>query len=166
MTQIVRKQETSISSVIADYDACGYETVKYLFSKGCREIGLINGPTTLAPYRERYNGYQRAIGELGLNETCAVSLEPGNSFEYGYQCTKELLAQNPDLDAIMAAVDIQGMGALRALKDMDIHVPDQMRLISLTGHSIGGLLETSMTSLEIPAYEIGERATNLSLIHI
>ena len=49
VTQIVRKQETSISSVIADYDACGYETVKYLFSKGCREIGLINGPTTLAP---------------------------------------------------------------------------------------------------------------------
>ena len=166
VTQIVRKQETSISSVIADYDACGYETVKYLFSKGCREIGLINGPTTLAPYRERYNGYQRAIGELGLNETCAVSLEPGNSFEYGYQCTKELLAQNPDLDAIMAAVDIQGMGALRALKDMDIHVPDQMRLISLTGHSIGGLLETSMTSLEIPAYEIGERATNMTIKEI
>ncbi len=48
MTQIVRKQEGSISSVIADYDACGYDTVRYLYSKGCREIGLINGTTSLA----------------------------------------------------------------------------------------------------------------------
>lgn len=166
VTQIVRKQDSSISSVIADYDACGYETVKYLYSKGCREIGLINGSTSLAPYRERYNGYHRAIEELGLSETCAVSLEPGNSFDYGYQCTEELLSQNPDLDAIMAAVDIQGMGALRALKDRGLRVPDQVRLVSLTGHSIGGLLETSMTSLEIPAREIGERATNMIIKEI
>lgn len=166
VTQIVRKQENSISSVIADYDACGYETVKYLFSKGCREIGLINGSTNLAPYRERYGGYHRAMEELGLNETCAISLEPRNSFEYGYQCTEELLSQNPCLDAIMAAVDIQGLGALRALKDRNIRVPDQVRLVSLTGHSIGGLLETSMTSLEIPAYEIGERATDMIIKEI
>lgn len=166
VTQIVRKQEVSISSVIADYDACGYETVKYLFDKGCREIGLINGPTTLAPYRERYNGYHRAMEELGLQETCAVSLKPGNSFEYGYQCAEELLTQNPGLDAIMAAVDIQGMGAMRALKDRRIRVPEQMRLVSLTGHSVGALLETSMTSLEIPAYEIGERATDMIIKEI
>lgn len=66
----------------------------------------------------------------------------------------------------MAAVDIQGMGALRALKDRNIRVPDQIRLVSLTGHSIGGLLETSMTSLEIPAYEIGEQATNMIIKEI
>lgn len=166
LTQIVRKQESSISSVIADYEACGYETVKYLYSKGCREIGLINGSTSLAPYRERYNGYHRAMEELGLNETCATSPEPSNSFEYGYQCTEELLEQNPGLEAIMAAVDIHGMAALRALKDRNIRVPDQIRLVSLTGHSIGGLLETSMTSLEIPAYEMGKKATHMIIDEI
>lgn len=161
VVQIVRKQEGTISSVIADYDACGYETVRYLVSKGCREIGLINGSTNLAPYQERYHGYHRAMEELGLPETCATSLEPTNSFEYGYQCTIELLNQNPELDAIMAAVDIQGMAALRALKDRNIPVPDQIRLISLTGHSIGELLETSMTSLEVPARKMGEKAAQI-----
>lgn len=95
--------------------------------------------------------------ELGLIETCATSPMPGNTFEYGYQCTEDLLNQNPDLDAIMAAVDIQGMAAIRALKDRKIRVPEQIRLVSLTGHSIGGLLETTMTSLEIPAHEMGEK---------
>ncbi|MEG0911748.1 MAG: LacI family DNA-binding transcriptional regulator [Ruthenibacterium sp.] len=159
--QIVRKQEASISSVIADYDACGYDTVKYLVSKGCREIGLINGSTDLAPYRERYNGYHRAMEEAGLPETIAVSTEPSNSFQYGYQCAEELLDQNPELDAIMAAVDIQGMAVMRALKKRGIRVPEQIRLVSLTGHSVGELLETSMTSLEIPAAEMGEKATQM-----
>ena len=161
VTQVVRKQENTISSVIANYYACGYDTVKYLAEKGCKEIGLINGSTNLAPYRERYFGYHRAIEELGLFETCAESKEQYNSFEYGYQCTNELLNQNPDLDAIMAAVDIQGIGVMRALKDRNIRVPEQIRVISLTGHSIGGLLETSMTSLEIPAKEMGEKATHM-----
>lgn len=166
VTQIVRKQESTISSVTADYDACGYETVKYLASKGCKEIGLINGSTKLAPYRERYNGYHRAMEELGLIETCAASLEPCNSFEYGYQCTLELLNQNSELDAIMAAVDIQGIGALRALKDRNIRVPEDIKLVSLTGHSVGAMLETSMTSLEIPAKEIGEKATQMVISEI
>lgn len=166
VVQVVRKQEGSISSVVADYDSCGYDTVNYLYSKGCRQIGFINGNSTLAPYRERYNGYHRAMQELGLTETCAVSTHHANTFEYGYDCTEDLLEQNPNLDAIMAAVDIQGMAALRALKDKGISVPDQIRLVSMTGYSIGELLETSMTSLEIPAEEMGIKATQMLIEEI
>lgn len=61
------------------------------------------------------------------------------------------------LDAIITSVDIQGIGALRAVKEQAMLVPEDIRLISLTGHSIGGMLETTMTSLEIPAHEMGKR---------
>lgn len=166
VTQIVRKQDITMSSVIADYDACGYDTVKYLVSKGCKNIGLINGTTNLAPYRERYNGYHRAMKEEGLEETLATSIEACNSFEYGYNCTEQLIEQNPDLDAIMAAVDIQGMAAMRALKDHHLEFPKDIRLVSLTGHSIGELLETSMTSLEMPAAEMGKKATQMVIEEI
>lgn len=161
VTQIVRKQDISMSSVIADYDACGYDMVKYLVEKGCRNIGLINGSTTLAPYRERYNGYHRAMKEADLEETLATSTEACNTFEYGYHCTERLLDSNPHLDAIMAAVDIQGMAAIRALNDQGIRVPEQIRVVSLTGHSVGELLETTMTSLEMPADEMAKKATQL-----
>lgn len=166
VVQVVRKQDGSISSVVADYDSCGYEAVQYLHSKGCREIGLVNGSTSLAPYRERYNGYHRAIEELNLTETCAISSKAPNSFEYGYQCIEDLLDQNPALDAIMAAVDIHGMAAFRALKDREISVPGQIRLVSLTGHSTGEFLETSMTAFEMPAKEMGEKATQMIIDEI
>lgn len=161
VAQVVRRQERDISSVVADYDSCGYDAAKYLASKGCREIGLINGSMKIAPYQGRYAGYKRAMAELGLPEISSSSPEPCNSFEYGYECTNQLLDENPELDAIMAAVDVQGLGAMRALKERGIRVPDQVRVMSLTGHAVGGMLETSMTSLEIPAHEMGIKVTQM-----
>lgn len=166
-TQIIRQQDYMISSVVVDYKACGYEAAKYLASKGCKEIGLINGSMQLTPYRERYEGYHKALTELGLPETTAISQLPANlnSLEYGYDCVLELLEMNPDIDAIMAAVDVQGIGAMRALKEKKC-LPHKIRVISLTGHIIGGMLETTMTSMEMPAYEIGAKAASMTIDEI
>ncbi|MDD7208923.1 MAG: LacI family DNA-binding transcriptional regulator [Lachnospiraceae bacterium] len=159
--QIIRKQEPKISSVVANYETCGYQAVKYLVEKGCKEIGLINGPMTLDTYRERYKGYSRAIREFGLKEICSEASEQTNSFEYGFHCAEELLNTNYYLDAIITSVDIQGIGAIRAIKEKNLLIPDDIKLVSLTGHSIGGMLETTMTSMEIPAHEMGKKATQM-----
>ena len=166
VTQIIRQQDDKLGSVIVNYETCGYQATKYLAYKGCREIGLINGTMRLAPYAERYNGYIRALKELGLSETSSVSSSPVHSMDYGYQCTLDLLEQNPHLDGIMAAVDAQGIGALRALKEKGIKVPDQIRVISLTGHIIGNMLETSITSMEMPAREMGMKAAQMTIEEI
>ncbi len=163
ITQIVRKQDEKMSSVTVDYEICGYRATKYLAFKGCKEIGLINGSMKIAPYAERYKGYARALEELGLTETSSISDTSVNSMEYGYNCTLDLLEQNPKLDAIMAAVDVQGIGAIRALKEKNIKVPEQVKLISLTGHIIGSMLETSMTSMEMPAKEMGIKAAQMTI---
>ncbi|MFW5650564.1 MAG: LacI family DNA-binding transcriptional regulator [Acetivibrio ethanolgignens] len=159
--QIIRKQEKSISSVIADYEASGYNAVKYLVQKGCKEIGLINGPMNLAPYQERYKGYKKAIKEFELREICSESTQPTNSFEYGFQCAEELLNNNYMLDAIVVAVDVQGIGVLRALKEGGRVVPDDIKIVSLTGHIIGQMLETTMTAMVIPSFEMGKKATKM-----
>ena len=164
--QVVRRQEPRLSSVVADFEACGYEAVKYLVRRGCRHIGLINGDGGLAPYRERYLGYCRALKEFGLEEITVSVDKPVNTFEYGYFCTESLLDQAPALDAIMAAVDVQGIGALRALKDRGLRVPRDIRVLSLTGHAIGDMLETSLTALEIPSAEIGKKAVQMLIEEI
>lgn len=158
VTQIVRCQEWKFSSIVLDYEACGYDATKYLYSKGCRKIGLIAGALQLAPYKGRYEGYCKAADECGLERILSESTQPVNSFEYGYDCASQLLDENEDLDAIIASVDVQGLGAIRVLKELGVKVPEQLRVISLTGHSVGGMLETSMTSMEMPAREMGERA--------
>ena len=117
VVQIIRKQESHLSSVIANYKQSAYRAVKYLAGKGCKEIGLINGPMSLPTYYERYQGYKKAISELGLKEICPESTQQANTFEYGFQCAEFLLTNYFHLDAIITSVDIQGIGALRASKN-------------------------------------------------
>ncbi len=159
--QIVRKQDPRISSVTVDYVSCGYDAVQYLYSKGCRKIGLISGSLHLAPYKERQDGYCQAVRELGLEENFSECSQPVNSFEYGYECAEQLLEEVPDLDAIIAAVDIQGLGAIRVLTERGVGMPERVRVISLTGHAVGGMLETSMTSMEMPAHQMGSKAMRM-----
>lgn len=166
VVQLVRRQEEQISSVVADYESCGYDAVNYLYQKGCREIGLINGSLHLAPYKGRYDGYCKAIKELGLKEHFSRSSYPVNSFDYGYECTNQLLNDTPGLDGILTAVDIQGLGAIRALTELGIKIPEQIKIISLTGHAVGGMLETAMTSMEMPAHEIGVKAAEMVIAEI
>ncbi len=159
--QIVRKQDPRISSITVDYISCGYNAVKYLYGKGCRHIGLISGSLHLTPYKERQDGYCRAIRELGLEENLSESEKSGEPFEYGYECAEQLLEETPELDAVIAAVDVQGLGAIRALTDQGVAIPEKVRVISLTGHAVGGMLETSMTSMEMPAHAMGARAARM-----
>ena len=161
MVQLIRRQERTISSVYADNELCGYDSVKYLYERGSRVIGLINGPEKLGPYAGRYRGYKSAIEELSLDEITVSSDLPSNSFTFGYQCAKQMLEENPDLDAIMAAVDIQGLGVMRAVKDFGKKIPDDIRVMSMTGHEIGKMLETTMTAMEIPAREMGQAAVEM-----
>ena len=161
VVQLVRRQEKQLSSVVADYEACGYDAVKYLYGRGCREIGLVAGAQHLAPYRGRYEGYRKAVRELGLAENIGESGRKVNSFEYGYEGAQQLLDDNYAIDGIIAAVDIQGLGVIRALKERGLAVPERVKVISLTGHAVGGMLQTSMTSMELPSREMGMKAAGM-----
>lgn len=74
------------------------------------------------------------------------------------------MAACPKLDGILASLDIQGLGVQRALKKNRLKIKDDVKLVSLTGISIGAYLETTMTSMEVQAAEIGEEAVGM-LIH-
>ena len=161
LVQLVRRQEGQISSVVADYKECGEDAARFLYRKGCRKLGLISGSDDLAPYRERYEGFWRAMRELNLEAFYCACNRPVNTFEYGYDCTNRLLDDHPDLDAILAAVDVQGLGAIRAVTERGLKIPDQIKVISLTGHEVGAMLQTAMTSMEMPARLMGQKAARM-----
>ena len=163
VVQLVRRQELELSSVVADYESSGREAVKFLAAKGCRQIGLIAGAQELAPYRGRYEGYRKAMEELRLEEITSSVDRPVNSFGYGYDCAMQLLEENPGLDAIIACVDVQGLGAIRAAAERGLKVPEQLKIMSLTGHRVGRMLQTTMTSMEMPAFQMGEAAAKLAI---
>lgn len=166
VVQLVRRHELELSSVVADYEAGGRNAVQFLYKKGCRAIGLIAGAQHLPPYRGRYEGYRKAVEELGLEEITGSSERIVNSFGYGYESAMQILDENPEIDSIIAAVDVQGLGAIRAVTERAMKIPEQIKIMSLTGHKVGRMLETTMTSMEMPAFQMGEAAANLVIDEI
>ena len=159
--QAVRKQDESLSSIISDYYTTGYEAVKFLYSKGCRNIGLIIGNLSLHPYKERYAGYMKAVRELDLEPIVVMDETNPNKMHYGMNCADKLLEQYPALDGLLASVDSQGIGAIRELTQKGKRIPEDIKVMSLTGIRLGGFLETAMTAMEVPAGEIGETAAEI-----
>ncbi len=104
--------------------------------------------------------------QFKLEPILSESQRQPNTFEYGYECAARLLDANPALDAIIASVDVQGLGALRLLSERGLLVPEDLRVMSLTGHEIGAMLETSMTSMEKPAREMGAKAVDMTVEQI
>ena len=159
--QAVRKQDESLSSIISDYYTTGYEAVRFLHMKGCRNIGLIIGNLSLHPYKERYAGYMKAVRELELEPIVVMDESNPNKVHYGMNCADKLIDQYPDLDGLLASVDAQGIGAIRELTQRGKRIPEDIRVMSLTGIRLGGFLETAMTAIEVPAGEIGETAAEI-----
>lgn len=163
--QIIRKYDNTISSVAANYKIIGYDGTKYLISKGCKHIGLINGSKYIIPYKERYDGYKKAITENNYQENVA-EITTLDFLEGSYNAVHSLLERNPNIDGILVSTDMQGIGVMRALKNKKIKVPQQIKIISLTGNYIGAWLETAITSVEIPAKEIGKKIANIIIENI
>ena len=170
VVQIIREQDSSLSSVASDYEQGSYDAVNYLYGKGCRHIGLVNGPSqgrfALRPYRTRYEGYMRAITELKLRPIFAFTDGKINGYDSGRKCIEQIIDSTPELDALMTAVDIYGMAALRIARERNIPVPERIRIVSLTGCYVGHLLERSLTSFELPAVEIAVNATRMLIEEI
>ena len=159
--QVIRQFDHQISSVVVDYKDIGYRAVKHLAERGCRRIGLINGSNAITPYADRYAGYRRAIRELELEEITAERDSHLRGMKYGYDCAVKLIDGYVSLDAILAGTDAQGMGVLRALKENDMSVPQEVMVLSMTGHRVGDMLQTSLTSMELPGLEIGSQAAGM-----
>ena len=162
VVQLIRKQDENISSVISNYYDSTKEVVRFLYKKGCRHIGLLNGNLDVKPFEERYKGYRKITRELHLPEIIDSTDDitvPG--FHAGLNGSKRLIADHPELDAILVATDLQGLGAIRALKELGISCPEQIKVVSLTGFSLGPMLEKAMTSMVVPSPEMARAALHL-----
>ena len=162
VVQLVRNQTNHLSSVDVNYFNCAHEGVHFLHKCGCERIALINGIMEIRPFAERYRGYLKAISELDQDDL-SISNDYYNMdfFKTGYNKFEELDEKYGDIDGILTANDLQAMGVLRAAKDLGYEVPEDLKILSLAGHSMGELLETKITSMEMPLDLIANKSVEL-----
>ena len=130
--------------------------VKHLLALGHRRIAFITGPEANADASERLRGYRDAVGEARHLE-----IEGDFSEEAGCAAARMLIRAAERPDAIFAANDAMAIGALSALREEGILVPDEIALAGFDDIPIARYLTPPLTTVNVAIAELGRRAFDL-----
>ena len=144
-----------------------HEAVEYLIEQGHEKIACMTGPEEFVASRLRVEGYKQAIEENNLEFDESLIIKGEFTRDSGYQKMKELLARDTSFSAVFVVSDSMAIGAIRALKEENIAVPDECAVMGFDGIDLGAYTEPRLTTVRQPAYELGEEAVEslISLIN-
>ncbi|MDF2640521.1 MAG: LacI family DNA-binding transcriptional regulator [Novosphingobium lindaniclasticum] len=156
----LRTDGTSLSS-IGDDRLGGYLATRHLLDLGHRRIGIIAGPTFASSARLRTEGYRQALEEANVAVDPALIVESSFSIEAGADAAETLMDLPERPSAIFAVNDNTAIGALSALTNRGLSVPEDMSLVGYNDIPIVSHLPTPLTTLRVPFDQIAAAALEL-----
>jgi DNA-binding LacI/PurR family transcriptional regulator len=159
-------RDSPLPSVDTDNVNAGYQVTKHLLDLGHRKIALLNGAKNSKYSVQRLLGYQKAFQEYRLFYDEDLVVESEFSEVGGFQKMTELLELQDFPTAVICASDVMAIGAFSSIKEKKLRIPDQISVASFGDIPLAGMLETPLTTVQIPFIEIGQLAfkTLISLI--
>jgi DNA-binding LacI/PurR family transcriptional regulator len=126
--------------------------VMHLLDGGRRRIATIAGPQDMVAGVDRLNGYRAALQDSDRRSIIAVG---DFTRESGTAAMRQLLADDPGLDAVFVGSDLMAEGALRALRQAGRRVPDDVAVIGFDDNEIARYTEPPLTTVRQPVADIG-----------
>jgi LacI family transcriptional regulator len=152
-------------SVRCDSISGAYKLTKHLLELGHRNIAVITGRKDISTAYERVDGALQAFEEVGLSER--PSIYWGDYVQQtGYLYAQQILAANPRPTAIFATNNFIAIGAMRALHEAEIRVPEDMSVVVFDDLPAAITIDPFFTVAAQPAYEMGRLATELLIARL
>lgn len=158
--------DISISTVTLDFEQAVSAAVNHLKQLGHTQIGFLTGKERLASGEvfadPRKHAFIRCCESEGITYKPWIKEYDGafNS-DSGYQMMSELLAQNTLPTAIFAASDLIAIGAMKAIHEHGLSIPEDLSLIGFDDIQMAEFTTPSLTTLHAPSYEIGQYGAKL-----
>ncbi|MDR1852320.1 MAG: LacI family transcriptional regulator [Propionibacteriaceae bacterium] len=155
-----------VDAVVADNAESSKRAAELLFDHGYSRVACITGPMGVETADERLRGWAEAVRErTGSEPKAELAKRASYSLEGGEEATRELLALPSPPDAIFAANNRLGAGALRALHEVD-SLPPKVGVVSFGGLPLILLAPLGVLITHLPARELGKRAAEMLLERI
>lgn len=158
-----------VTNVLLNHARAAELTLAHLYSLGHREIAFMRGQAFSSDSDERWNQLMATAEKLGLEikPELVVKLERDMwSPELGYPVVQQLMATGKRFTALVAFNDISAMGAIRALLDCNLRVPDDVSVIGFDNIRAAAYTLPRLTTISQPLAEIGRIATQTLLNRI
>ena len=150
------------SVVPDDYYGASLAT-EHLIALGHHHIGYINGPENWHTCRARLRGYQETLAGHGLPFEAAL-VQPGDwEIASGYAAAQNLLKLSERPTAIFAANDVMALGAIYAIQDSGLAVPQDVAVVGYDNRNFTNTVRPRITTVSMPVIEMGGVAAELLL---
>ena len=154
----VDRRVPNVDTVLVDNKRGAYEAVSHLITNGYQRIGIITGPHNTTTGRERLEGYYKALEEAGIAIDPAIMRSGSFKMDSGRALANELLDVEPGIDALFITNNLMTLGALQALHDRNLQVPNDIGIVGFDEMPWATLGSISLTTVTQPVYEIGSTA--------
>ena len=152
-----------LSSVTTDDTQAGHLAVEHLVKLGHRKIVVIGGSRDVSDIaRLRFAGCEQAFQKENIAFDPELDYATGRfSFADGYRAMEELLARKREFTAVFAMADVMAIGAIRALKDHGLRVPEDVSVIGLDGLTMGDYTVPKLATVRQSVEELSERSIQM-----
>jgi len=148
-----------LDAVVADNREGAHLAVCHLLDIGRTRVALINGPARTLTSDEKLSGYLQAHREHGLEPDPALRAAGDFTIGSGYDLTKELFSGRDRPDALFVADDPMAIGALQALGDLGISVPDVVAIVGYGDSPLGTSVRPALSTIRVFQKRMGVLAT-------
>ena len=145
------------------------KAVEYLFSLGHRRVAHLAGPEYSAHSEERANGVRRAYSSTHLVLAPEDIVAAGAHFDDGYRCARAIFESRPRADwptAITCYNDLVAMGAVKAIMDLGMKVPDDVSVVGFDDIKFCETFLVPLTTVRVPKFDMGARAAQMLIDQI
>lgn len=158
-----------VTNIVLDHVHAAEVALKHLSQLGHREIAFIKGQEFSSDTDIRWTNIEKAARHLSIPISPALitQLEGDSpSPELGYYATRKLLATRKRFTALFAFNDISAMGAIRALREAKLRVPDDVSVVGFDDIQSAAYQNPALTTVRQPLREMGRIAAEILLRRI
>ncbi|GGM62214.1 LacI family DNA-binding transcriptional regulator [Microbacterium saperdae] len=149
------------TEIVIDNEASSYDLTTHLLDLGNRQIAFVGGLPGLVAAEMRISGYRRAM--YNQDRLPRVAGLDGMSQISGRAATERLLASATRPDAIICTNDETAIGALAAIWQAGLRIPEDIAIAGIGGTDTGRVFD--LTSIELPLAELGRLAVECIVTH-
>ena len=153
----------NVSSVTIDDYKGGFIATEHLIKQGYKDILHITSQKDIAIFKERLRGYVDALKHYNLPVNEDLIIKGDFSLGYGKDVVKQTRLQNLRYDAVFALEDYTAMGALQAIKEADLRIPQEIGVIGFANESFGSLVSPALSTIDQQTSKMGEETARLFL---
>jgi len=168
----------NVTNIVLDHHLAVHQALTHLYALGHRRIAFMRGPRAIPDSEFRWEAIQQVAREINLKIDPALVIRIDSAGwsmkdnyhpmapEIGYKPMQALLDKTRDFSAVFCFNDISAIGAIRALKDAGLAVPEDVSVVGFDDIQSAAYSTPSLTTVRQPLLQMGKRGAQVLLERI